>query len=269
MTSGDDRPPVTATEEELHAHADGLLPDGRRAAVEQYLAAHPEEAARVQGWTKITAALHDTFDDVLDESVPPRLAGLRPPSRLLPRLAAAAALLLAATAGWWLRGALPGRVAEEPLPHRAAVAHAVYSPEVRHPVEVTSDQEAHLTTWLSKRLGTTLRVPRLGPQGYDLLGGRLLPGERGPVAQFMYADRSGKRLTLYVAHAQTGETGTAFRFAQEGRWASSTGSTGAWATRSRPSCRGRSSCGWPTRSTRRSRSEPRGGPGPASRCPLS
>jgi len=216
MTSDDDRP---VTEEELHAHADGLLPDGRRAAVERYLAAHPAEAERVRGWMKITAALHDTFDEVLDEPVPARMAGLRPRSRLPMRLAAAAALLLAGGAGWWLRGALPGGgggYREELLPHRAAVAHAVYSPEVRHPVEVSSDQEAHLVAWLSKRLGTTLRAPRLGPQGYELLGGRLLPGDRGPVAQFMYADRSGKRLTLYVAHADSGETGTAFRFSQEG-----------------------------------------------------
>jgi len=216
MTSGDGR--TLVTEEELHAHADGLLSDGRRAAVEEYLAAHPEEAERVRGWMKITAALHDTFDEVLDEPVPPRLSGLRPPSRLVPRLAVAAALLLAGTAGWWLRGALPGNEVyrEELLPHRAAVAHAVYSPEVRHPVEVGSDQEAHLVAWLSKRLGTALRTPRLGPLGYDLLGGRLLPGDRGPVAQFMYADRSGKRLTLYLARAESGETGTAFRFSQEG-----------------------------------------------------
>lgn len=215
MTSGDDSRPVT--EEELHAHADGLLPDGRRAAVEQYLAAHPEEAARVQGWMKITAALHEAFDQVLEEPVPASMSGLRPPSRFWPRLAAAAALALAGTAGWWLRGAVPGGpYREEPLAHRAAVAHAVYSPEVRHPVEVGSDQEAHLVAWLSKRLGTTLRVPRLGPLGYDLLGGRLLPGERGPVAQFMYADASGKRLTLYVARAESGEAGTAFRFSQEG-----------------------------------------------------
>ncbi len=216
MTSGDDSRPVT--EEELHAHADGLLPDGRRAAVERYLAAHPEEAARVEGWTRITASLHDTFDEVLDEPLPARMAGVRPPSRLWPRLAVAAGLLLAGLAGWWLRGALPGGdvYREAMLPHRAAVAHAVYSPEVRHPVEVGSDQEAHLVAWLSKRLGTTLRVPRLAPLGYDLLGGRLLPGDRGPVAQFMYADPGGKRLTLYVARADSGEAGTAFRFSQEG-----------------------------------------------------
>lgn len=216
MTPGDDRRPVT--EDELHAYADGLLPDGRRAAVEEHLAAHPEDAARVKSWARITAALHAGFDPVLDDPVPPRLALPRPRSRLLPRLASAAALLAAGAAGWLLRGAVPPReaVAEAPLPHRAAVAHAVYAPEVRHPVEVTGDQEAHLVAWLSRRLGTTLRAPRLGSLGYDLLGGRLLPGERGPVAQLMYADAGGRRLTLYVSRSNGAETGTAFRFSQEG-----------------------------------------------------
>jgi anti-sigma factor RsiW len=98
---------------------------------------------------------------------------------------------------------------------RAAVAHVVYSPEVRHPVEVGADQEAHLVNWLSKRLGTQLKVPDLAPLGYGLVGGRLLPGERGPAAQFMYQDGKGQRLTLYV-RTNTDETReTAFRFAQE------------------------------------------------------
>ena len=32
------------------------------------------------------------------------------------------------------------------LARRAAVAHAIYAPEVRHPVEVTADQEPHLVS---------------------------------------------------------------------------------------------------------------------------
>jgi len=40
---------------------------------------------------------------------------------------------------------------------------------------------------------------------------------QGPVAQFMYQDAKGQRLTIYVS-SQKGETAdTAFRFAQEGR----------------------------------------------------
>jgi anti-sigma factor RsiW len=103
------------------------------------------------------------------------------------------------------------------LARRAAVAHAVYSPEVRHPVEVGADQEQHLVAWLSKRLGTPLRPPRLQRLGYTLEGGRLLPGQSGPVAQFMYRDGAGQRLTLYVSTEQTHNAGTGFRFAQEGR----------------------------------------------------
>ena len=91
----------------------------------------------------------------------------------------------------------------------------VYSPEVRHPVEVGADQEAHLVRWLSKRLGTTLKVPHLGGLGYSLVGGRLLPGDRGPVAQFMYQDGKGQRLTLYVRVNPDDSRETAFRFAQE------------------------------------------------------
>ena len=36
---------------------------------------------------------------------------------------------------------------------QAVLAHVVYSPEVRHPVEVRAAQQEHLVQWLSKRLG--------------------------------------------------------------------------------------------------------------------
>jgi anti-sigma factor RsiW len=86
---------------------------------------------------------------------------------------------------------------------------------VRHPVEVGADQQAHLVAWLSKRLGASLKVPHLGGIGYTLVGGRLLPGDRGPAAQFMYQDAKGQRLTLYVRANRDDSHETAFRFAQE------------------------------------------------------
>jgi anti-sigma factor RsiW len=133
---------------------------------------------------------------------------------------------LGGAAGWTLRGSgadsalAPAASGATPLlaslPHKAAVAHAVYTPEVRHPVEVGADQQQHLVAWLSKRLGKQLRPPQLARQGYQLVGGRLLPGDTGPVAQFMYADAGGQRLTLYVSPGQKGNRDTGFRFAQEG-----------------------------------------------------
>ncbi|ANJ67322.1 hypothetical protein A9404_07935 [Halothiobacillus diazotrophicus] len=102
------------------------------------------------------------------------------------------------------------------LAWRAAVAHAVYSPDTRRPVEIGADQEAQLVQWLSKRLGVTLKPPSLQAQGYELIGGRLLPGAEGPVAQFMYHDAKGQRLTLYVSGEREDKQDTAFHFAEEG-----------------------------------------------------
>ena len=104
------------------------------------------------------------------------------------------------------------------IARQAALAHVVYVPEVRHPVEVGADQEAHLVAWLSKRLGTAVRAPQLGEAGFALVGGRLLPGtpeDRAPVAHFMYQDSKGARLTLYVRTNAEASRESAFRYAQE------------------------------------------------------
>jgi len=87
---------------------------------------------------------------------------------------------------------------------------------VRRPVEIGAEQEDQLVAWLSKRLGSKIHPPRLGKLGYELIGGRLLPGASGPVAQFMYHDRTGQRLTLYVSNEQANNKDTGFRFASEG-----------------------------------------------------
>jgi len=64
---------------------------------------------------------------------------------------------------------------------------------------VAASQQDHLVTWLSKRLNRTLTIPSLTEYGFQLVGGRLLPGEDGPAAQFMYQNADGERLTLYMA----------------------------------------------------------------------
>ena len=82
-----------------------------------------------------------------------------------------------------------------PWLRRAAIAHAVYVPEVRHPVEVAvagapieeqRSQEEHLSRWLTKRLTVPVKTFDLRAQGFELVGGRLLPDATGPSAQLMY-----------------------------------------------------------------------------------
>jgi anti-sigma factor RsiW len=203
------------TEADLHAFVDGVLPAERVGEVETYLAAHPDDAARVAAYRQQSDGLHRTFDSVLDEPLPQRLVA-RSRFPWLRYAAVAGWVALGGVSGWYLHALDTGRSGESATwARRAAVAHVVYSPEVRHPVEVGADQETHLVNWLSKRLGTQLKTPNLGNLGYSLVGGRLLPGERGPVAQFMYQDGRGQRLTLYVRTNSDDTRETAFRFAQE------------------------------------------------------
>jgi anti-sigma factor RsiW len=210
------------TESELQAYADGRLEPERLAAVDAWLAARPEEAERIADYRKLAEALRAAYDPFFTESVPQRF--MRPRARWR-RYAVAAGwvalgLLVGTLVGWQLHEArpTPPAVADagSVMARRAAIAHATYSPEVRHPVEVGADQEAHLTAWLSKRLGAQVRAPNLDEAGYSLVGGRLLPGDNGPVAHFMYQSSQGTRVTLYVRTEATSNRETAFRYVREG-----------------------------------------------------
>jgi anti-sigma factor RsiW len=233
------------TEADLHAFVDGQLPEQRAHEVEKYLASRPEEAQRVASYRAHKRELRALFDPVLDEALPLRLRRAARPHApwFAQRLAAGLAVaVVSGAAGWALRGELPGArgdapvmrqgtgdmslAAASPFAQRAAVAHAVYSPDARRPVEVDAAHEDQLVAWLSKRLGAPMKPPRLQAMGYELEGGRLLPGGQGPVAQFMYRDASGAKLTLYVSNeigdlsgarsTGGGNTESAFRFAQQG-----------------------------------------------------
>jgi anti-sigma factor RsiW len=199
----------------LHAYVDGQLADEQRAAVEAWLAGHPDAAALVAQWRRQNDAIHALFDPVANEVVPPRLepgrvdAGVRKRRMALLRNLAASLVIVAAAGGlgWFLRGAF---WQEEPLSERlidnAVVAHALYVKEKSHAVEAAADSP-NLMRWLSNRIATPIDAPNLTAQGYKFLGGRLLPGEtgegaHGPAAQLMYENpASAERVTLYITAA--------------------------------------------------------------------
>ncbi len=235
-------PPDT---EILHAWLDDELPADRRAEVEAWLRDHPEEAARVRLWAADSQALRSQLEPVLSEPVPQRLTQLvwsHAPATLSSgwqRWAAAALVfVLGGGAGaaltWRLKSANTSAATAAASTagwiQRAAVAHAVYVPEVRHPVEVKA-QEEHLSRWLTRRLNVPVKLFDLRAQGFELVGGRLLPDATGPSAQLMYqaiaepvapgapsapADAKPVRVTVYLRKPDD-DTPAAFRYEQQGR----------------------------------------------------
>jgi anti-sigma factor RsiW len=204
------------TEDELHAYVDGELPPERREAVEAWLDAHPDDAARVHQWRVMSDMLHEKYDGVVDEPIPARLnldrLDTRPRQWVSMAVAATlAAFVIGGGAGYALRGltAQPSAVAS--LTGDALEAHRLYVVDVRHPVEIQASERAHLQQWLTNRCGWQVRAPELDAQGLKLVGGRLLPGPTGPASFFMYENAAGERFTIYASRA-TDET-TNMRYA--------------------------------------------------------
>lgn len=223
-------------EADLHAYVDGRLDTAARAAVQSRLDADPLAAQTAAAWARQKEDLRALHAGVLDEPVP---ASLLHAAQQLDRRSSrlgqwqrwggmAAALMLSFGIGWASHGAWQVRQEGTGVPvakarsapefaRQAVLAHSVYMPEVRHPVEVEAAQQEHLVQWLSKRLNRPLKVPNLSEMGYQLVGGRLLPGEKGARAQFMYQAAAGDRITLYVGALDDGgargpNAETAFRF---------------------------------------------------------
>jgi anti-sigma factor RsiW len=204
-------PKIPVTEDELHAYVDHELPAERRGDVEAWLAAHPDDAERVQSWLAMADALHARYDSVANEPVPKRLELerlMQPPRKWVYGAIAASLLAFIAGggAGWLVHGAAATPSSFQSFTADALEAYRLYVVEVRHPVEVPGSEKAHLQQWLTKRCGWEVLAPELAATGLKLVGGRLLPGPTGPASFLMYESPSGERFTVYTAKASTEAT---------------------------------------------------------------
>lgn len=199
------------TERDIHMALDGELPGEDSAAYEAWLAVNPEMQARRARYAGDAEALRAAFAGVLDEAVPARLTrvalGEKPPRGERRRspwwLVAAAALLVAigGTGGYFAASFGNGShddSAQDQLAEEAIAAHVVYAAEKRHAVEVPASDLDHMQTWLSNRIGMKLVAPNLTDDGFQLVGGRLLPAGGHRAAMLLYEDGQNNRISLFV-----------------------------------------------------------------------
>lgn len=220
-------PPTTLTDEELLTHLDGTLPPEAAAAIKRRIASDPAAGETLDEWQRQDAAVRALYGPVAAELVPHRLSAIirraeveeaaraGGPRRPLMAAVAAVALAFGLAGGWLARDLMAPRPLALSLPAGAMRAHETFVVEVAHPVEVPASDDAHLLSWMSKRLGHDIQPPDLGEAGFALLGGRILPDDGGVAGLFMYEDAAGRRVTLYVAPEGAADE-TAFQFAEDG-----------------------------------------------------
>lgn len=210
---------IPITQSDLQAYTDGQLSVERAREVEAYLQDTPEAKAMVEDYRRINAAIHEAFDPVLEESLPAQLDTGKGRGRQWRVAAATFWLALGGLIGWQIHPVIQATNSADMLTAQlvnpATFAHVIYTPEVRHPVEVGGDQQVHMAKWLSKRLKTTIKIPDLTALGYELVGGRLLPSTDRMAAQFMYQRSDGLRVTLYSRNGAWNNKHTSFQYKRQ------------------------------------------------------
>jgi anti-sigma factor RsiW len=212
---------------DLSAWLDGEGSVDERERIEAHLRNDADAAAKVRLWSADRDAVRARFDAVRGEATPERLAdtvanGKRWSGRWLQAAAVAALLVTGGVIGsaiTWQMQSQRMAASQAGTPsgwvQRAAYAHSVFVPEPRHAVEVRA-QEEHLSRWLTRRIDVPVKLFDLRDEGFELMGGRLLPDAGGKSAQLMYDNAQTKeRVTVYLRKPDA-DAPTAFRYLQQG-----------------------------------------------------
>jgi anti-sigma factor RsiW len=198
----------------LGAHLDGELDPDAAARIEDLLERDPAARADYEalaGQSRLIGAAAAALETgpanlrtaALERQLAAKLAQRAAPRRwnTLPAWTRQAAAALALVAfGWWghawlapTRPGLPAYVSE------AVGAHAVFAEDSLHPAEFSGQALSGASDWFSRKIGTSIAIPDLRGAGMQLVGARLLGTREGPIAQVIYEDSGGHRLSLALA----------------------------------------------------------------------
>jgi len=213
---------------DLHAYIDGQIGPDAAADIEARLAADPALRRTVEAMIAdrdAICAAADMLDDgpaslrtaALERQLGRRLARRRWQAALTgPAVRQIAAGVALFAMGWGAHMTLgptgpayPSYVAE------GLGAHTVFAEDAVHPVEFTPEATAAALDWMSEKLKRKIDSPALDALGLTLVGTRLSGTREGPLAQFIYEDATGNRLSLVVMPHPEGAPEAGLRVARE------------------------------------------------------
>ena len=218
----------SVTEEDIHGYVDGILDGHDRSRVEAYLAAHPEEAARVEAYRAQNIGLHALFDETPFTPAPEELAEMADELRGAMRrqrrtrsyalmAASLSALAVTGVLGWLTFTGNLGdsgsaknvEIAAAPVPEETASDGDQFYPPFDR---ISGGPEATTLSLLAEHYaGAPMQAPNLETLGFKLIVQRVFPTPRGPGVQLLYQNRQGDWITLYIGGDQrTGETKFSF-----------------------------------------------------------
>lgn len=215
-------------EAEIQAYIDGLLDRERRLEVEAYLAARPDEAARVESYRQQVAALHARYDAILCESLPPSVeavlrrcerAGRKQRGwRMAWQVAVCLVLLvIGGAAGWWGHGNVMSQQDKlVAFAQQAAEAHLLIAEKNAPPSDFRAENRSKFGSWVASQLrGGPSTVPDLESVGYRVVQARALPAAGGVAIQLIYANAEGEPLSLFIT-PESGAARASFSFIRQG-----------------------------------------------------
>jgi len=205
----------TMSDERLHAFLDGELDPEGECEVALYLEKNPGAAERLRTYALHTEALRQGLARTSDGAALDRTRALQ--RRLARRLAlgramawarraAAVAVLLAG--GWFAHGELRDmEMAGLPtFVQDAAAAHILFSEDPTAAVVWTSQDVAFVERTIALFLGRPVEVPPVD-EALSLVGVRLRGHDGGELAQLIYEDEAGNRVSLLLSSADAAAAG--------------------------------------------------------------
>lgn len=191
-------------QDEISAYVDGELDPERSQAFEIELENNRALKQKVSDYQRMNIGLKEIFDSNLSQPYPSLDNQKKSNNVQYFKLSIAAGLVSIGIfigillQSLFITNDVQTTHIENELLSPASFAHAVYTTDKTHPVEVKASSKEHLTRWLSSRLHTEIIAPDLKSINYHLIGGRLLPSTNRMAAQFMYEKKDGSRITLYL-----------------------------------------------------------------------